>query len=494
LGKVGKQRKVFNFTGLSHKVDYRVYQNNINALEKAVKERVLFVKNDEGHFVELPPVTRNVFLSKIGNFEKEMKKRAHFATPMSGIAFAMSYQDRRRNVYLRVAERLKRYGFHPRYARIRAFTKLEKYRFDLKEPVPRLIQPRQPEFLGETGPYVKPVEHSIYKNTNSCFGYTIVYKGLNAQQRGRNAYKAWKRFAHPVAFALDAKRFDQHVTDAALQTDHNVHCHFYPGDKKIRRLFNYQRHNKCTATCPDGFVKYESFGNRCSGDSNTSSGNVIIMCALLYGFKESVNYQIEFFNDGDDVIVIVNMENCLETMTNIKSHMAEAGFDVQLDAPVKVFEEISFCQSQPVMTNDGTYMFVRDPRVAIAKDCVSLKPLDNEEVKMKWLQAVGKGGLSLTKGIPVYQSFYKMFIREAKGRKALTDPTLEGGFFRLSKGMSLADENITSDTRLSFWKAFGILPEEQICLETYYDKYVIGVGQESHRFAHLPLYGRTHRA
>jgi hypothetical protein len=130
---------------------------------------------------------------------------------------------------------------------------------------------------------------------------------------------------------------------------------------------------------------------------------------------------------------------------------------------------------------------VRDPRTAISKDLVSLKPLDNESVKRQWLSAVGDGGLSLTRGIPVWDSFYRMMKRESYGAKPLSDPTLDGGFWRLSLGMDRQDKTISDQIRYQFWLSFGILPAAQIILEEHYNSYVMQVGESSNRFIPLPL-------
>lgn len=484
-----KQRKTFCFTGLSHEVNYKVYNNSITAIEKAVKERIYYIKDDNGLFTQVIPPSKLAFISTIGDFEKQMKKLSTFATPMEAVAHAMSYQDRRRPIYLKAAEDNKLYGFHDYLANTKLFMKCEKYNFTDKIPVPRAIQPGDPRYLSETGRYIKPIEKKIYESINKLFGYVVVYKGLNADNRALHIKEAWDDFTNPVAIGLDAARFDQRVSIPALQLDHQVICNYYPGDKHIKRLMKLQLHRKGTARCADGWLSYKTVGGRKSGDSNTSCGNVTICCAIMYGFSQSINYKIKLINDGDDCVVIMEEKNSRNFLKEIPRHFNTAGFKIVVEDPVYDLEKIVFCQSQPVRKNDGAYTMVRDPRVSISKDCVSLKPLDNERVKKMWLAAVGKGGLSLTTGMPVLQSFYNVFVRASEGSKALSDPTLEGGFFRLSKGMQLTDTTIVAETRFSFWLAFGITPGEQECLEEYYDQYQMNAGDERHRFTNLPLRG-----
>lgn len=484
-----KQRKTFCFTGLSHEVNYKVYNNSITAIEKAVKERIYFVKDDNGLFQPISPPSEQEFLSTIGDFSSRMRKLSSFSTPMEAVAHAMSYQDRRRPIYLKAAEDNKLLGFHDYLADTKLFMKCEKYNFTEKIPVPRAIQPGDPRYLSETGRYIKPIEKKIYGNVNKLFGYTVVYKGLNADKRATNIKAAWDYFTDPVAVGLDAARFDQRVSIPALKLDHQVITDFYPRDKHIKRLMRLQLYRKGKARCADGFLSYKTVGGRKSGDSNTSCGNVVICCAIMYGFASAIDYDIRLINDGDDCVVIMDKKHLKSFLELVPEHFLTAGFKMVVEEPVYVLEKIVFCQSQPVLKNDGAYTMVRDPRLSISKDCVSLKPLDNETVKKRWLAAVGLGGLSLTRGLPVLQSFYNMFVRASDGRKALTDPTLEGGFFRLSQGMQLTDSTIVAESRLSFWLAFGITPEEQTTLEEYYDRYLMDVGDERHRFTTLPLRG-----
>jgi hypothetical protein len=118
-----------------------------------------------------------------------------------------------------------------------------------------------------------------------------------------------------------------------------------------------------------------------------------------------------------------------------------------------------------------------------------LKPLDTVKVYQKWCAAVGAGGQKLTFGLPVYQSFYDVFVRESKGAAPLIDPTLEGGFFRQSVGMNRIRSVVTPEARHSFWLAFNISPESQIAMETYYDSYQVETGTTLMRWANLPMIG-----
>lgn len=487
LGGTCKPRKLFCFTGLSSECDFGVYNSDLNSLERAIKERVFFVKKNGVYSTPYRPTAQS-FADVLSNFKSKIKKAVQYTTPMEAMRFAESYQGRRRTVYIAAARDNLTFGFHDKLSFIRAFVKAEKYNFTAKpDAVPRIIQPRDPRYLVETGRYIKPIEKKIYKTINDIDDDVVVYKGLNMQKRGKHLFNTWNKYIDPVAIGLDASRFDQHVSNAALEWEHSVYGMYYPDDKHFKRLMGLQRNNRCSAYVADGHVRYKTKHNRMSGDSNTSLGNVLIMCGMVYAFREFVSVPFSLVNDGDDCVIICERYHTSAIQQAIKPFFHTLGFTMEVEDPVDVFERIVFCQCQPVLDNTGSYTMVRDPRISTAKDAVSLKPLDCRHLDRRWLAAVGMGGTSLTAGMPVLQAYYQCYTRNSLGAKPLSDPTLEGGFFRNSKGMTLVSSQISDQSRLSFWLAFDIPPQSQLVLEEYYDQLSFTEGSLGMRFKTLPL-------
>lgn len=480
-----RQKATYCFTGLCNSKEYGVYNTTIDTLEKAVKERVMLVHVD-GHWREPWRPSEQQFNQRTHLFTSEFKKRVCYSNPMSPMAFAMTYQARKQTILKNAAEMNEKWGFHDSCARIKAFNKHEKYLFNAgKVVVPRLIQPRDHRYIVETGRYIKPIEKLVYDNINDIFGAKTVFKGLNMVERGNLLHSKWIKFKKPVAVGLDASRFDRHVSNSALRWEHRCYKMYYPGDKHFVRLMNLQLDNHGTAKAADGFLSYSTKHNRASGDSNTSLGNVLIMCALAFDYFKKVDLQCEFADDGDDCVVILE-EGDLSKLNGIESFFRKAGFILVVEPVVNIFERIEFCQAQPVRNACGGYTMVRKVKDSLSKDAVALKPLDNLSVREKWMAAVGLGGLALTSGMPVLQDFYSVFVRESKGASPLVDTTMEGGFYRLSKGMEARFIEPTPETRLSFWLAFGITPSEQVSLEEYYRTLTLGVGDVRKRFNLLP--------
>lgn len=466
-GGVCKLRKSYVLSGFSAGKEYYVYNNTIDGLVRAAKERLLYVDyNKTGNFQYPLKPKPGVFKTTLHPFFNKLRRNSYFATPMTFDEFVNSYQGRKRTVYLNAVESLKSKPLSIRDSYPAFFLKYEKY---YKEnAVNRGISPRHPRYHVSLGRYVKPIEKKIYRSINRIFGYPVVCKGLNAEARGALIHDHWMSITDPVAVCLDAKRFDQHVSTEALKWEHSVYKLYYPHDAELAKLLSWQVKNKLFGRAPDGELKLNLDGGRMSGDMNTALGNVLDVCAMIWTYLEQKKIVARVFNDGDDFGVIISLRDLDNFSQGIDSYFTSLGFKMTIEQPVRVLEQIEFCQSHPVF--DGTkYIMVRDPRLAIGKDSLSLKPLDNYKVLHMWLSAVGQGGLSLTGGIPVWQNFYRRMVVFSKGAKKLRDPTLETGLMFLMRGMTRKFSKPSLEARMSYFKAFDTTPDEQIAAESYYD-------------------------
>lgn len=489
-GKPDKQRKTYVLCGLSHNHNYAVYNNNLQAIIRAINERVFCVDYGDGFVRPYQPHQDfyNTALREVSEFFDDVP----YVTPMTAMQFAGSYVGRRRTIYEQAAASLVQTPLSPKDAYIKAFVKAEKYNFTKKpNPAPRIIQPRDPRFIVESGRHIKVIEKKIYERLNNLFGHTTIFKGLNAEDRGRILHEKWSDFVDPVAVGLDAKRFDQHVSRTALEWEHSIYRKFFPHNRFFAWLLRLQLRNVGFARCNSGTVKYTVDGCRMSGDSNTALGNCLIMSSLVYAYAKQLGIRIRLANDGDDCVVIMERRHLELFSLDLEEFFIEAGFSLTVETPVYVFEEIEFCQCHPVFDGEK-YIMVRDLRVAISKDCVAMKPLDNDRVFKMWMAAVGQGGISLTGGIPVWQNFYNTLNNLSEGASPLSDMTMNTGMKLMGKGMFRKYAEPTPASRLSFFLAFGISPYEQEVLEQFYDHYQLGPSGSASRFVPLPLENTQH--
>lgn len=472
-------RRAYYLNGTGGALRYIVHNNSLINVQRGIAERVLYIKSNDGTYA--PPVrpAAGVFQERLMEFQRNLRRHLSPTTPILRDEFPLLYRGRRQKVYEDAAVGLRLRPVERRDSYLKAFVKAEKilhsayYVRDSIEgkddPAPRIIQPRDPRYNVEVGKYLKPCEGRLYKAIGKVWGGVTVAKGLNAKQRGALVEKKWKYFNNPVAVGLDASRFDQHVSADALRWEHGIYNWLFK-DKELRKLLDWQICNKGSARTKDGKVQYTVRGCRMSGDMNTALGNCLIMSALVFAYCRQNRVKSQLLNDGDDCVVFMEKHSLNRFSNGLDLWFREMGFKMKVEEPAYRIENIEFCQCRPVLTEEG-YLMVRNVRQSLAKDSLSLKPLDNAQIFKKWCNEVGNCGLSLTGGIPVVSEFYKLLQRASCGVSSGRlgyDPVFESGMRMMAKGMDRHNKVITDRTRFSFWLAFGIEPDVQLEWEAYY--------------------------
>lgn len=409
-------------------------------------------------------------------FLTQMLPRIRISTPLSPLEFpATYYVGRRLAVYQRALASLLSGGLKRSHAHLKSFLKHEKLLLCTKRLVPRLIQPRSPEYNIMVGCYLRHIEHEIYHAIASVFGgHETVMKGFNTYQVGAFIQEAWGTYHDPVALGLDASRYDQHVNTSLLRWEHTVYQKYYPGDKGLQQLLSWQLLNKGWIRCGDGEIRYQVKGGRCSGDMNTALGNCLIMCGAVYSLCRSVGQpatlRVRLFNNGDDCVIIGERADVLAIRDATIPFFDGLGIVMKVEPLVDVLELVSFCQSQPVY--DGArWRMVRDPRVCLSKDVTFLNRTYATTGLSAQLHAIAECGLSLCGGLPLLQAFYTALPRgHSAEHSGPVDPRFfESGMFRLAHGLEPKTFPVTDEARVSFYRAFGLTPDHQVLLEEYYD-------------------------
>lgn len=146
------------------------------------------------------------------------------------------------------------------------------------------------------------------------------------------------------------------------------------------------------------------------------------------------------------------------------------GFRLEVEQPVYELEHLEFCQMNPVY--DGVHWrMVRKIQKALQKDTMSLIPFNSQKLLRKWLYSVGECGLSLCSGIPVMQSFYRLYMMVGIPSNISEATYMECGARQLARGLAACEAPITDESRYSFYVATGITPLEQVGLEEYYSSF-----------------------
>jgi len=473
LGATIRPRKMVRVSGVSPPVQLRAFNNDIETLERAVKERVFFVK-EGGKFVRPP-------LPKPGHFKKQLQAAIDKlrpllpkTAPMSRRAFVDSFEGRKKARYEAAFQSLLRDSLVEKDGHPQVFVKYEKTNYTLKsDPVPRVISARSPRYNIEVGRFLRKLEKRIFKCIDKMFGHTTVIKGKNYTDTARLLHEKWNFFVDPVAVGLDAKRFDQHVSREALEYEHMIYKWCFPKknhSSRLAGLLKKQLRNFCSGFTKDGSVSYVVEGVRMSGDMNTSLGACLIMSSLVYCYLDFKGIKGHLANNGDDCVVVMERRDLEDFTAGLDSWFRDMGFNLEVEEPVYVFEQIKFCQTQPVYVGPlpHNFVMVRDPLHGIAKDTMCLANVSNTDMNRAWLHSVGTGGISSTGGVPIFQEFYAMYLRAGKEGKLKWDLGDSWGRIMFERGMKRYYSDVSPETRASFYYAFGITPDEQIVCERFY--------------------------
>jgi hypothetical protein len=476
-GGIPKVRKVYNILGVSAGDELIVHNNSLGNMARGVAERVLFLKNEEGEYVHTPQPVNGIVEARLGQFKRRLVGLLSSTThvggelvPCSHEEFPNLYKGRKQTIYKNAVTSLSTMALTIRDAILSTFVKAEK----VLRKAPRIIQPRSPRYNVGIGVFLKPHEGAFYNCINRVWGEKVVAKGMNAQEVGCLIHNKWTKYSDPVAFMLDAKRFDQHVSIPMLEFEHSIYNTVFD-DPELAELLSWQLVNKGKGYCEDGKLSYTVRGCRMSGDMNTSLGNTILMCAMVYSYMKFRNIPCSFVNNGDDCVLIMERRYQERCSGGLEEWFLELGFQMVVEPPVYQIEHIDFCQCRPVF--DGVnYIMVRNLHRALSKDSMCLIDISTIGAFRKWLWAVGSCGLSLTGGIPVYQDFYSCYLRHGEEGKISKHPFFESGLTRMSQGLTRTYSLIDPRTRVSFWEAFGVTPDEQKQAEMYFASLSIKFG------------------
>ncbi len=463
-GLAPKTRQFVVLNGFSPDHNLGVYHNDVEAVVRALTERYFFCSDGHGGFRDPIRVGKNAFkhpgLTSFRKCVSSHMPRLPVLTPREVVSL---YTGSKRRLYEAAEQSLTVTPLQDSDAFLSSFVKFEKQ--DVSK-APRIINPRSPRYNLCLARYLKHAEKHFFTAINKAFGArtpATVIKGFNADRSAEILRAKWDRFRRPVAVSLDAEKFDMHCGVRALGYEHGFYKLLYPRDAILRRLLRLQLHNRGCARLRDGKVRFAIRGTRSSGDINTSLGNCILMCALMYAYAQSVGLDMELANNGDDCEVFLEQED-LKKLDHLPEWFRVRGFSMQVEPPAYEFEQLDFCQTRPVLT-DGAWRMVRNLRTCLAKDAMCLTAVPNQKCYQRWLYAVGECGAVLCSGVPVLHEYYKMLMRHgvpcSDGFRA--EVFRNRSQLQLARGVRPAE--LTAAARVSFYYAFGVTPDLQLELE-----------------------------
>lgn len=462
-----KERRVMVVCGVSGSVKFLVHNNSAANLRRALMERVYHVEVN-GQLQRPPQPVPGIFEATLSALRERIACGLGRRTPIARTDFVLSRPAAKRRVYENALASLSLLPVSERDARIDgAFVKCEKINAKKGDPAPRIIQPRSVRYNIEVGRYLVAIEHDVYTEIDKLWGGVTVMKGYNAEEIGTHISEAWGQFTDPVALGLDASRFDQHVSAEALAFEHKLYNDAFRSPE-LRKLLSWQINNKGVAHADDATFVYKKRGSRMSGDMNTALGNIILMCLMVRFFVDQRGVKARLINNGDDCTLVFERADIERVLDGLREWFLNYGFNIVQEPLANCIEEIEFCQMHPVCV-DGRWVMVRNVLASLSKDSISLRSRSLLELR-QWMWCVGRCGLAMASGVPVQQAYYGVFCRSGVSGKRLSQVAGRCGLTWYSAGMAAEHREVAPSTRVSFWKAFGISPYLQECLEAEYER------------------------
>lgn len=455
--------------------EYGIYNNTVDAACVALTERYMNLKVD-GVLTEPIKCEAGAFGAEaITDFAKAVARKCSNPHVYSRSDVVEMYTGEKKMLYALAEASLLHEPLTIRDSFLKTFIKFEKCNI---EKAPRIINPRSTRYTLELARYLKRLEKSAYRAINKIFKshteHTVI-KGLNIVDSANVIRNKWERFLDPVFVGGDITKLDMHIGVPALQFEHSIYNMIFRS-RKLKKLLKWQLVNRGRAYFRDGSVSFKMEGTRSSGDINTSLGNVLIVCAVIYVACKEMGLDCELINNGDDFGLIFERERLAEVLAYLPGCFRKHGFLLTMEKPTSTFEKLEFCQCKPVF--DGTtWRMCRIPQTVFKKDTICTVAIPNQKMWASWLAAVGDCGSFLTKGLPVLSEFYAMYKRSGSD---YTDAQYQRIFkntsaFQSRHNCQNFNATITEEARYSFARAFGILPDMQRELENYFRSITIGM-------------------
>jgi len=350
--------------------------------------------------------------------------------------------------------------------KLRAFLKAEKVGA-AKDAKPRMIFPRSPRYNLSLASWLKPFEHWLwgYLTFSRLFGgrnlTRIVAKGLSPTRRANLIKRKLERFDCGACFEVDGKAFEAHVSSPQIRAEHGVYLAAFRGSPGLHSVLSHQTFEGVTSSGQ----KFSRPGGRASGDFNTGMGNSLIMLAVVGAVLLSRGVTFDLLVDGDNALVFCELAD-LDCVRKdfARDVLAESGHELALEAPTVQLESIRFGRSAPLCLGGDRWTMVREPWSVLSGATASHRWLREPAFARRYLEGVARCELSLAVGVPVIQAWALRLLRACgTHRKALPSAALADYFV---VGARLVDESCvvepSREARLSFERAFGISPDEQL--------------------------------
>lgn len=477
-------KRVFGVTSISAGQLVCVHKSSLHNMIVSLEQRVFRVKNSKGEF-DFPPLPeKEAFTSCIAFRNRWLSALlSHGPVEISSIdRIVECYSAEKKKLYRAAADTLRNKPICRKDAQVSAFIKVEKLECDAKEPVPRTIQPRSKRYNLVLGKYLRLNENRMIHAIDEVFGERTVLSGLDNVAQGAVMKQKWDRYPNCVGIGLDASRFDQHCSEEALKFEHTFYSAAFKDHEELNRVLSWQLKNKGLAILPTGeSVRYQTTGCRMSGDINTSLGNKLLMCSMVWTYLREHEIRASLANNGDDCVLFASKDQLEAITTTLQGWFLKRGYTMVVEEPVEHLEQVVFCRSQPVCVS-GVWKMVRQLG-SLSRDCYSTHDWSNETTFKDSMNALGQCNGIINDGVPVHMEQARCMWRaggERNFRLEALKKFMEWGWRdRLGERFKLLWSPVADSTRLSYFRAFGVEPAVQLEVEAYFRSVVLTAGEQT---------------
>lgn len=346
-------------------------------------------------------------------------------------------------------------GLQPWHSILTLFVKDDK-EHGQPEKAGRAIQYRSPEFCLSQAVYTKAVEEWFYDLVEKD-GSIIVGKkdGYAVAKALETKFQNYKR---PVALEADASKFDTCVDIKWLKKILQILFRIFP-KKHRKQLYKLWSQTFINRGRSRKGLKYKTWGTRASGDMDTGLGNSIIMYLMLRQWLKLANVNGSILVNGDDSVVVIEHEdlNKMRDMTCFNRW----GFNMKLGV-AHGLHEVEFCQSKVIRSDYGLVMARNPVRVMRRTGWTTTYRRDQK----RFLLGLGLCENAASFGVPIAGPLAKLMIQAGGGTPIFSGSYEYETFRKLDSPWKHLPMSISGETRVSYWQAWGITPEEQIKIET----------------------------
>lgn len=400
--------------------------------------------------------------------------------PISGEAVVGHYTGGKRRLFQQALDDIRQFGLQPEDARVRMFIKADKSHDD-EVKAPRAIQYRSKRYALAWARYVHPMEQALYSFMDWT-GTPICAKSRNMKERANDLVRKGEMFADPWYLCLDHSKFDAHVTKDLLKVESTFYQHLFAGRsrERVRHLMSMQFIN---SGCTRHGTVFKTPGTRMSGDQNTALGNTALNVLILGSWLKNIKHTL--YVDGDDSVAIIEA-NDRANLPDLHITMNSMCMETKLEAETGDISQVEFCQTRPVLTQEGWRM-VRNPHRVLSRAGWSCDWMAPSTIS-RWVRSVGLCELVMGRGVPILQTLGEKMVEAGCGKYILTDKHHQARVLQhsIERAQAIA---ITMETRLWFERAWGIDPATQIAIEATLNVEVIGRGTpefEEFPYARVP--------